>query len=196
MIGPDEQVIAARDGLGLPPSILQLDSKDRLYRLDLDTLVVPDALHSGTLAGRRADERDLETLTAWRIDYEVNLIHAEDTPALRAEAKGSIENMIDERRLWVLEHGSRLVAMTGFNTRFEDIVQVGGVYTPPELRGRGYGRIVVAASLLDAKREGKRRSILFTGEHNVAAQRAYEALGFVAIGSYRLTLLREAWFIK
>jgi predicted GNAT family acetyltransferase len=196
LIGPDEQVIGARDGLGLPPSILQLDSRDRLYRLELDALVVPDALTSGAVTGRRAEPRDLDTLTAWRVDYEVNLIHADDTPALRDDARKSIANMTTEQRLWVLERDGLPVAMTGFNTQFEDIVQVGGVYTPRALRGSGYGRAVVATSLLDAKREGGRRSILFTGQHNLAAQHAYEALGYQPIGSYRLTLLREPWFLE
>jgi RimJ/RimL family protein N-acetyltransferase len=195
LIGPDEQVIGARDGLGLPHSILQLDSRDLLYRLDLDALVVPGALASGAVTGRRAEPRDLDTLTAWRVDYEVTLMHADDTAALRDDARKSIANMTGEQRLWVLERDGSLVAMTGFNTRFEDIVQVGGVYTPAALRGRGHARAGVAASLLDAEREGSRRSILFTGDHNLAAQRVYEVLGYRPIGSYRLTLLREPWHV-
>jgi len=49
----------------------------------------------------------------------------------------------------------------------------------------------VAGSLLDARDEGVDQAILFTDEENVPAQRAYEALGFVAIGRYRLAILRE-----
>jgi predicted GNAT family acetyltransferase len=64
------------------------------------------------------------------------------------------------------------------------------VYTPPELRSRGYGRAVVAASLLDARAEGAERTILFTPVENIPAQRAYEALGYRHIGDYRLLLLR------
>jgi len=57
-------------------------------------------------------------------------------------------------------------------------------------RRRGYARAVVAASLLDARAEGAQTAILFTGESNTAAQKAYVALGFRHIGAYRLLLLR------
>ena len=35
--------------------------------------------------------RDLDLLTPWRIDYEINLIHSDDTPAMRDESRISIE---------------------------------------------------------------------------------------------------------
>ncbi len=83
--------------------------------------------------------------------------------------------------------------MSGFNTRIPEAVQVGGVYTPPALRSRGYARCVVAASLLAARDEGAALGVLFTGEDNIPAQRAYIALGFRHVGAFGLTLLREPW---
>ena len=70
-------------------------------------------------------------------------------------------------------------------------MQVGGVWTPPETRGRGYARCVVAGSLLHARAQGVTRALLFTMESNVAAVRAYEALGFRRIGDYGLMLVRS-----
>lgn len=61
---------------------------------------------------------------------------------------------------------------------------VGGVWTPPALRGRGYARAVVAASLLIAREQGVTRAIVFTGEDNIPAQRAYVTLGFRRVGDY------------
>ena len=52
-------------------------------------------------------------------------------------------------------------------------------------------RAVVAASLVHARAEGKQFAVLFTGEQNIPAQKAYEALGFRHIGDYRILLLRE-----
>ena len=59
-----------------------------------------------------------------------------------------------------------------------DMVQVGGVWTPPQARSRGYARSAVALSLRAARERGVRRAILFTGDHNVPAIKAYRALGF------------------
>jgi predicted GNAT family acetyltransferase len=92
--------------------------------------------------------------------------------------------------MWVLEHNHKPVACTAFNSTTKEAVQIGGVWTPLELRGRGYARCAVAASLLDARAEGARQAILFTGINNVAAQKAYLALGFEHVGDYRILLLR------
>ncbi len=78
--------------------------------------------------------------------------------------------------------------MTGFNAEALGVVQVGGVWTPPSLRGRGYGRAVVAGSLLARYAEGARRSLLFTSPDNVGAQRAYTALGYRQTGEYGMWL--------
>jgi predicted GNAT family acetyltransferase len=69
-----------------------------------------------------------------------------------------------------------------------DIVQLGGVYTPAELRGRGYAKCSVAGSLLAAREGGATRAVLFT--QNPSAARSYEAVGFRALGQYGLVLLR------
>ncbi len=53
------------------------------------------------------------------------------------------------------------------------------------------GRSAVATSLLAVREEGVHTAILFTGEENIPAQKAYEALGFYKIGDYRITLLKE-----
>ena len=90
--------------------------------------------------------------------------------------------------LWVLTLGDQIVAMTGFNAMARGIAQVGGVYTPPALRGRGYARAAVAASLKLAREQGAVRSVLFTAETNLAAQRAYTALGYQVAGDFGLVL--------
>jgi predicted GNAT family acetyltransferase len=99
---------------------------------------------------------------------------------------------LDEGTAWVLEADGALVACQQFNATLPDVVQVGGVWTPPDLRGRGYGRAVVAGALLAARADGVRRGVLFTGEWNVSAQRAYEALGFARVGDWALLFLKEA----
>ena len=70
-------------------------------------------------------------------------------------------------------------------------MQVGGVYTPPALRRRGYAACVLAQSLLDARAEGAERSILFTATENVPAQRCYEGLGYERLGDFGVVLLGD-----
>ena len=70
-----------------------------------------------------------------------------------------------------------------------DLVQIGGVYTPPGLRGQGHARRAVALHREEARAEGIRTAILFAS--GAAACRAYEAIGFERIGSYALSILRK-----
>jgi RimJ/RimL family protein N-acetyltransferase len=189
LIGPNEQASGVKRALGIDAGTIQLDELEKLYSLQLTDLLVPAVLSSGQVTGRRMEPGDVELLTAWRVAYAIETLSASDGPELRQRSQEGIKRWQREGHGWVLERDGELVAMGGFNTAIEEAVQIGGVYTPPHLRRRGYGRAVVAASLLDARGEGVEKAILFTGVDNIAAQKAYAALGFAHIGDYRMVLL-------
>jgi len=194
MLGVHAFVEEARAVLGLEGAPAASDSREILYGLDLGALVVPAALHGGEVRCRRAQLADLETLIPWGRAYRVEAIGLEDGPDLARAVEEAERSGIRGRRIWILESGGEPVATTAFNTQTADCVQVGGVYTPPALRSRGYARAAVAGSLRDARAEGAVRSILFTGEDNPAAQACYARLGFEVIGDYHmLTLKGEHW---
>jgi uncharacterized protein len=194
-IGPDEQVNALRELLGLGAADdprIQIDDAEKLYSLALDDLIVPERLRSGRWVARRIEARDIDFVVDCKVGLSVESLNDEDTPALRERLRASVERSIGERRAWVLEEEGVPVATSGFNAAIREAVQIGGVYTPPQYRRRGYGRAVVAASLLDARAEGVETAVLFTGHDNLPAQRAYAALGFRPIGEYRMLMLRES----
>jgi uncharacterized protein len=89
----------------------------------------------------------------------------------------------------VLVDGTTPVAYSGSNAMLPDVVQIGGVWTPPERRGRGYARCVVAGSLVAARKQGVARAVLFADPANAAARAAYLSIGFVIVGDYGLVLL-------
>jgi predicted GNAT family acetyltransferase len=92
------------------------------------------------------------------------------------------------KRLWVLADDGLVVSMTAFSANARGVVLVGGVYTPAELRDKGYARAVVAGSLLHARDHGSRRSVLFTPGSNVPTQKTYRALGYEDVGDWGLVL--------
>ncbi len=192
LLGPGEQVLRAKEILGLTDEQIQLDDREGLYSLPLDELIVPEALRSGRVRGRRIERRDLDLVAAWRVAYHLEALKAEETPELRDKARDEIAGSLERGETWVLEDGGELVASTSFGAALDEVVQVGGVWTPPELRGRGYGRAVVAVSLLDARAAAVDRAVLFTGDDNIPAVKAYLALGFRRIGDYRVVLLRSS----
>jgi uncharacterized protein len=188
LIGPAEQVSLAEAGLALEAGSAQLDEREVLYSLALPDLLVPEALRAGRVRARRVEGRDRELLAHWVAGYSREALGEEDRPELLIRSRASAERLLAEARTWLLEADGTPVAMSSFNAALPEAVQVGGVWTPPQRRNRAYGRAVVAASLLAARAEGVQKAILFTGEANWPARRAYEALGFSPIGDYRLLL--------
>ena len=195
LIGPNDQVAKAKQELDIDDSMAQMDEQEKLYSLTLKDLKVPGELSSGRVMGRRIEPRDVDLVTQWTAAYSVEALSAEQDPLLEEKSRKSVERSLKEGSTWVLASRGEPVACSSFNTAIKEAVQVGGVWTPPEFRRRGYGRAVVAASLLDARAQGVEKAILFTGEGNLAAQRAYTALGFRHTGDYRLVLLREQFIL-
>jgi len=195
LVGPEAQVDAVSADLGIDaqPQSVYCDERETLYRLELAHIVVPKALANGSAVGRALRPGDVETVTQWSIRYRVESIGTAETDAVRTRAAEHVRSSLGGDDLFVLEREGRLVAQTGFNARVAGAVQIGGVWTPHALRGRGYARCAVAAHLLAAREAGVRTAVLFTADHNVPARRAYEALGFTTVGRYRIVLLEPAW---
>ena len=191
ILGQDDQVSALMDELHIDDADVQMDETENLYRLDLDQLVVPEPLSKGRVVGRRIQPRDLDVVTEYRARFCIETLGDEDNADLRVQCRASVERHMQEGTAWILEFDGVPVSISAFNTAMKEAVQIGGVWTPPELRRRGYARAVVATSLLDARAGGARLAILFTGRKNVAAQKAYQALGFGHTGDYRILLLRR-----
>lgn len=191
VIGPLEQVSAVLKTLNVPPENIQMDEPENLYRLDLVELHVPEILRDGTVSCRLTREADIEIVLAYRLAYMEEAMNVEVNLQAEVDAEAGIRRGIQEQNQWVLERDGEIVSITAANSWIEEVIQVGGVYTPPELRGMGYGRAVVAGQLLDARDWGTRVGILFTGIDNIAANKAYEAVGFERVGGYRITIFKE-----
>ena len=190
LVGPWPQVEAARRALGLSGRGTVLDSREKLYELDLSKLEVPPDLASGRLECRPPRALELDLVVKWRVSYSMEALGVPAGPELEATSRSEIERLQAELSQWILLDRGVLVSYSAFNARLPDVVQVGGVWTPPELRGRGYGRAVVAGSLQAARSESAVRAVLFTGEENRSARAAYEALGFRVVGDYGLVIFQ------
>jgi uncharacterized protein len=188
LVGPWRQVRAARSALGLEDRSTVLESREELYELELSRLEVPPALATGRVECRAPRAEELDLAAEWRASYSIEALGLSGGPELSATSKAEIERLAKEGSQWILLDRGVPVSYSAFNARLPDVVQVGGVWTPPELRGRGYARAVVAGSLLVARSEGALLAVLFTGEENRSARAAYEALGFRVIGDYGLVI--------
>ena len=171
VIGPAGQVRPLVEVLGLGSAEARLSSTEPGFVLDLKDLIIPKG--PGVLAG--LDAAEPAVLCAWRAAY---LTGVTGTPPDRAaqQAHGDIEQFRAAGRHRLLLDDGAPVAMCGFNAVLPDVVQVGAVYVPPDLRGRGRARRVVALHLAEARARGVGRARLFAVSEQAA--RAYRAIGF------------------
>jgi GNAT superfamily N-acetyltransferase len=189
LMGSVSLVTRAREALGLTAAPARLEESERLLTLDLAALRVPPLLSEPHIEFRVPTAAEIAgPLAAYREVYLVETLHMQRTPDLLATARAQVENWHRAKSLWVLADSGTVVSMTAFSANARGVVLVGGVYTPPELRGKGYARAAVAGSLLHARDHGSRRSVLFTPESNVPAQKTYRALGYEDVGDWGLVL--------
>jgi RimJ/RimL family protein N-acetyltransferase len=183
IVGPFNQVelaLAAVPDRGEPT----LKSREILFSLDVEDLVIPAKLTNKDCFYRTITSADLDLITDWRIDYEVTILNIPPSSICREKTRDKFLS----QRWWILEAEGRPVSMTTFTCLIPEAAVVGGVYTPPDLRGKGFARAVVAGSILDVQKEGVAKVILFTGEDNFPAQRAYRSLGFRECGDFGLVV--------
>lgn len=181
-LGEGAQVAAFMPLAGLDQRKMSLNEREPGYRLDLGQMRVPDC--SGfTLAPLDAQYRNLAI--SWRSVYHGEVL---GTPAeaCKEAATRDIDGCLERDSHRMLLKDGVAVSMTGFNATLPDTVQIGGVYTPPELRGQGLARRAVALHLIEARAKGVAQAILFAA--NEAAARAYEAIGFERNGTFSLML--------
>jgi predicted GNAT family acetyltransferase len=70
------------------------------------------------------------------------------------------------------------VCIAGFGGPTPNGIRIGPVYTPPELRGRGYGSALTAALTQQLLDGGRRFCFLFTDLANPTSNRIYQRIGY------------------
>jgi uncharacterized protein len=143
--------------------------------------VVRPPMPGGTF--RAATEADLPTVARWTAAFieEVGLGDPSDP-------KGMARERIGEGSLFLWED-ARPVSMAAWSGRTGRLVRVNFVYTPPELRGRGYASACVASLTQRLLDEGFVRCCLYTDLDNPTSNKIYQAIGYRPVcdaAEYRL----------
>ena len=141
----------------------------RLFRLG--RLGRPAAGPGG--AARLATERDHDLLAGW---FDAFAREVGDPP--RYDSRAVVGERIGYGGITVWEAGGVPVSIAGRTRTVAGMVRVGPVYTPPELRGRGYAGAATAAASQAALDAGVRQVVLYTDLANPTSNALYQHLGY------------------
>jgi GNAT superfamily N-acetyltransferase len=184
-VGPAASIRPVLAALDLAALAVRKDADEPGFALDLARLVIPDLTAAVLVPAAQVSRR---LLVDWRAASGIENLGMSPEKAFPG-AEADIDRFVVQDSHRVLLHDGQPVAMTGFNARLPEIVQVGGVYTPPALRNRGHARTAVALHLAEARAEGVTRAVLFAA--TPAAVRAYRAIGFQPAPDFALVLFRN-----
>ncbi len=140
--------------------------RQRLYRLG--ELSWPEPRPPGS--ARVAGQPDIDIVRGFYAAF------AEETG--QDGAPGVAEDRLAAGQLVLWEVAGEPAALAGTSEVIAGAARVGPVYTPPGLRGRGYGGAVTAAVSELARRGGAESVILFTDLANPTSNALYSRLGY------------------
>lgn len=191
ILGIAEHADAVIATLGLKANDFRKDNMEDLCRAPVAAIRLPEVMRDNAYRVRRATADDHKQLTVWKIAYSIEASSSADTPALHQESADTVKRKTDAGEMFVLEHNGIPVSTCSAG-HVSEIILITTVWTPPELRGRGYAKAVVSGAIttLASERPLLQEAVLFTA--NPAALRAYEAIGFQRFALFRMALLKEA----
>lgn len=155
----------------------------RLMLFDPSSPGAPPA--EGTLV-RRCGIGDAERLFPLQEGYEREEVIAEGDVFDREASMKAFRANLGKQRIYLAETEGIIAAKAGTNALGLGWAQLGGVYTVPDMRGRGLARTLVRRVAEDRKAAGQ-RSALFVKLTNERAERAYLAAGFVPDAKFRIS---------
>ena len=174
VLGPaDSAVAVASAWTALKGGGWETGMQQRIYRLDQVEPVrpVPGAMRLATMD-------DLELLTDWGTGF------ARDAGHVFLLVREQVNRMIERQDLhiWQDESPASMAVAQGATPNG---CRVGYVYTPPELRGRGYASALVARLSQRMLDSGMTFCVLYTDLGNPTPNAIYQRIGYNAICDVR-----------
>jgi uncharacterized protein len=151
----------------------RLRMAERIFQL---TRVVTPGSSTAVVPGgmRPAGPQDRDLLTDWLGAFSREALGIDDP----------VETQVDRwlvapqtRTIYVWDDG-RPVSICGVPARWATGARIAPVYTPPELRRRGYASALVAAVSQGELNAGRSACYLFTDLANATSNHIYEAIGY------------------
>lgn len=183
---PDESV----ESLAALAQLVQ-SGDDAVFLAQVPPIVVP----AGLMVAKEALGVQMVATRPLALDDGVTVLTDADAPEMLALATLTEPGPFLPRthtmgRFIGVRVDGRLAAMAGERMRFPGHVEVSGVCTHPDFRGRGLAKRLSAAVTADIQQRGE-QPFLHAWATNTAAIALYESLGFVTRAAVNIAVLKR-----
>jgi predicted GNAT family acetyltransferase len=136
---------------------------------------------TSTGMSRRATPADRALLETWLREFAAEAMPTENSD--REQLQRSIETRFSSAvaGFWIWEDDDMPVSLAGYSGPTATGIRIGPVYTPPELRRRGYASNLVAVLSWSLLEDGYRACFLFTDLANPTSNKIYTDIGYVRV---------------
>jgi predicted GNAT family acetyltransferase len=152
--------------------------RERIYAL---TAVRPPAGVPGQM--RRATEADRALLERWLAAFAAEALRDDEPLDPREWVARALASPLRTVCLW---DDGQAVSLACAGNPTPNGIRIGPVYTPPELRGRGYASACVAALSQQMLDSGRRFCFLFTDLANPTSNHIYQTIGYEPVSDVAL----------
>jgi hypothetical protein len=128
-------------------------------------------------SARAATLEDRELVLRWMRDFAEEVLPESDIERQTRLVEDRLDPD-DHSGLWLWEDAGRPVAMSGYGSETPNGIRIGPVYTPPELRGRGYATGLVSTQSRWLLEAGRRFCFLYTDLDNPTSNALYRRIGY------------------
>jgi predicted GNAT family acetyltransferase len=143
------------------------------------TKVAPSELVEGRM--RAAEEKDLPHIHNWLVAFGAE----SHLPKSEQLAGAAVTKMASERiaagRIFVWDVDGKTVAQAGISGT-KDVARVSLVYTPEDMRGKGYARSLVTTLSQKQLNDGKKMCCLYADARNPVSNSIYRKIGYEFVG--------------
>ena len=138
--------------------------------------VLHEVLFAGSASGylKPATAEEFDLVLKWGLSFHSEVRMPQET----AEVEAGIRNKIDKGDVCLWVDKGEPVAMAGVNGLTRRGARIGLVYTPPELRGRGYATACVAHLSQRLLNSGREFCALSTDLANPVSNHIYQKIGY------------------
>ncbi len=135
-----------------------------------------------TGVARPAERTEEGLLSDWLNRFRAEALGMVVETVVDAQSVRTAKEPPDEFLLWTM--AGEPVSLAGVRSPTMGVSRIGPVYTPPEMRGHGYGAAVTATAAAWALRAGATEVVLFIDPDNPVSNAMYRRIGFEPVSDF------------